>query len=208
MGFCSFFYTLANSTAHSDTFCIDPPGCLEFTINDLFGDGMCCAFGAGNYEVIYNGTVIQSGGTFGASESVRFGVDCPTPPANDLCDDPIPLNCDETVSGTTIDATFDGAPFCGTSNTSPGVWYEITPPAGAIVTLSTCNQATFDTKISIYTGSCTALTCVAGQDDNTAACGFDFTTEITFCADGSTYLVLIHGFGDADRRLRLDCYLC
>ncbi len=123
--------------------------------------------------------------------------------ANDLCEDAIEIVCPEgggsvTVSGSTTDATGDSAPFCGTSNTAPGVWYKVTHDG--LVTASTCNQANYDTKISVYDGGCDGLDCVTGNDDTSGCSGF--TTEVQWAADGTEDLILVHGFssqtGDFD----------
>ena len=119
-------------------------------------------------------------------------------PVNDLCVNALPILPNTTVAGTTSGATFDNAGFCGTSNTAAGVWYTWTDNSGVsgMVTLSTCNQAAYDTKISVFTGTCGALICVGGQDDAAGCSGF--TTEFSFMSNGvSTYLFLIHGFGSA-----------
>ena len=50
------------------------PGSYTFTIYDTYGDGICCAYGVGNY-VIQSDTLIASGGAFGSSESTSFCVD-------------------------------------------------------------------------------------------------------------------------------------
>jgi hypothetical protein len=51
--------------------------CYNFTIFDAFGDGICCGFGLGAYEVLYNGGVVGSGGAFGDSETVsNIGDGC------------------------------------------------------------------------------------------------------------------------------------
>ena len=119
---------------------------------------------------------------------------CVYPPANDLCANAMSISCGQTASGTTIGATPDNAPFCGTSNTSPGVWYTFLG-AGRSATVSTCNQANFDTKISVFSGSCGGLVCVAGNDD-AAGCGL--TSSVTFpAAPGVRYYVLVHGFSSA-----------
>ncbi len=113
------------------------------------------------------------------------------PPANDNCEDATALSIPSVTDGTTEEATFDAAPFCGTSNTAPGVWYSVTG-TGTTITASTCNAANYDTKISVYCGSCDSLTCVTGLDD-TAGCGL--TTELSWCSQvGAVYLILIHGF--------------
>ena len=48
------------------------PGCYTFTINDSFGDGICCAYGTGLYTVSSQGTVLATGGEFADTESAEF----------------------------------------------------------------------------------------------------------------------------------------
>ncbi|MHC4419825.1 MAG: hypothetical protein ACYS1E_04455, partial [Planctomycetota bacterium] len=43
--------------------------CYDFTIFDSYGDGICCAYGNGFYNVYYEGGLVCSGGEFGASET-------------------------------------------------------------------------------------------------------------------------------------------
>ncbi|MEC8362128.1 MAG: M43 family zinc metalloprotease, partial [Bacteroidota bacterium] len=57
-------------TEYVEQICIDP-GCYAVTINDSFGDGMCCAYGVGGYTISSGGTVLGSGGDFGATESTE-----------------------------------------------------------------------------------------------------------------------------------------
>ncbi len=53
--------------------CLDA-GCYTFTIYDVYGDGMCCGYGNGSYELkkVSDGTILASGGSFGSSESTDF----------------------------------------------------------------------------------------------------------------------------------------
>lgn len=115
-------------------------------------------------------------------------------PANDSCADPTPLTLPATISGSTIGATTDVVPFCGTAlSTSPGVWYTFTAAATGSVTADTCSNASYDSKIGVFTGSCGALVCVTGNDD---ACGL--RSRVTFATTaGTTYRVLLTGFGGA-----------
>lgn len=49
--------------------------CYTFIINDSYGDGICCDFGNGSYELRVNdatGTIIASGGDFEGSESTNI----------------------------------------------------------------------------------------------------------------------------------------
>ncbi|WP_109302717.1 reprolysin-like metallopeptidase [Aquimarina sp. AU474] len=55
------------------TECLDP-GTYTFTLNDSYGDGMCCAYGNGSYSLSSQGTTIASGGQFGSSETTTFTV--------------------------------------------------------------------------------------------------------------------------------------
>ncbi|WP_258100835.1 GEVED domain-containing protein [Marinoscillum pacificum] len=48
-------------------------GSYSFTINDSYGDGICCSYGSGSYSLTDdNNNVIVSGGAFGNSESTSF----------------------------------------------------------------------------------------------------------------------------------------
>ncbi len=126
-------------------------------------------------------------------------------PANDLCGDAISIDCGTTVSGTTVTATVDNVGTCGTSNTAPGVWYSFVAP-GNEITASLCDQADFDTKIGIFSGSCGSLSCVGGNDDGSGCSGF--TSEVTVSTTpGTTYFILVHGFSSStgDFDLTLTC---
>ncbi len=121
-------------------------------------------------------------------------TDPPPPPANDSCGAAIAVAVPSTTPGTTVNATIDDTfPTCGTSITSPGVWYSATG-TGNTMTASLCNgTATHDTKISVYCPDCGAPICVTGNDD---FCGLQ--SEVSWCsAAGSNYLILVHGFGGA-----------
>lgn len=48
---------------------VDGTGCYVFTINDSYGDGICCSYGNGSYSVSYDGTPIGSGGSSFSSNS-------------------------------------------------------------------------------------------------------------------------------------------
>ena len=124
-------------------------------------------------------------------------LDGPPPPAaNDFCDDALPIALGDTVSGTTDGATIDAAPFCGTSITAPGVWYRYDAASSGEVIATTCGPFfDYDTKISVYSGSCAGLICVAGNDDSCTggASGLLSTVQWTASA-GSSYFILMHGF--------------
>jgi len=64
-----------NGQLISETFCLDPTSCFTFSIQDSYGDGICCgATGNGNYEIINaEGLILASSdGIFGAGEEMDF----------------------------------------------------------------------------------------------------------------------------------------
>ena len=114
----------------------------------------------------------------------------PPPPPNDDCflalELPIPLS----TPGSTVSASLDAAPVCGTSISAPGVWYSVIG-TGNEMTASTCGGFEYDTKINVYAGGCAAPICVGGNDD---ACGLG--SVVTWPSiPGETYHILVQGFG-------------
>jgi len=49
-------------------------GDYVFTIYDAWGDGICCNYGGGSYNLYLNESLIASGGQFGGSEAVAFST--------------------------------------------------------------------------------------------------------------------------------------
>lgn len=45
-----------------ESFCLDPQQTYKFTINDSYGDSLCCQYGEGYYKVFVDGEEIISGG--------------------------------------------------------------------------------------------------------------------------------------------------
>jgi len=56
------------------------PSCFSFTIEDTVGDGLCCGFGYGYYQVLLDGEEVASGGEFSTSETKDFCSPETTPP--------------------------------------------------------------------------------------------------------------------------------
>lgn len=62
-----------------------------FTIFDSFGDGLCCAYGSGRYEVTLDGVAVASGDQYTSTESTTFTVpSAPTPSPTGACEDDDP----------------------------------------------------------------------------------------------------------------------
>lgn len=70
-----------------------------------------------------------------------------------------------------------------------GEWYMYTATANRTITISTdiaANTPRKDTRIHVYTGTCTSLVCLAGDDDS----GADFSSVVTFnVTAGTTYYI-------------------
>ncbi len=127
-------------------------------------------------------------------------------PANDSCGGAIgPLGIPSATMGATIGTTPDpGLPACGEPNTAPGVWFRLIGN-GNRITATTCNApgsgggASYDSRLSVFCGPCSALVCVAENDDNCAGGSNQFASTVSWCSQpGVEYRILVHGFGSTD----------
>lgn len=65
----------SNNTTYNQTFTVTLGECYTFTIDDSFGDGICCAYGTGYYELrTDNSDLIFNGGSFDSQENVVVSV--------------------------------------------------------------------------------------------------------------------------------------
>merc|ERR1711971_1153380 len=73
-------YSDAN-TLHTTNMCL-ASDYYTFTINDSYGDGICCSYGNGGYSIKVDGTEVEVGGEFASKESKTFTVNASpvTPP--------------------------------------------------------------------------------------------------------------------------------
>jgi hypothetical protein len=138
-----------SATTYTQTVCVGT-GCYDVTINDSYGDGICCAYGVGDYSITSQGNTLVSGGEFASVETTNF---CVTASNTQGCTDNTACNYDSTA---TVD---DGS--C-----------EFTSCAGC-TNSSACN---YDSTATIDDGSCESTSC-AGCTDS-AACNYDSTATI------------------------------
>jgi hypothetical protein len=127
---------------------------------------------------------------------------------NDLCSDALTLNscsgAPQSIVGTTIGSTVDSNyTNCGAGGavsvdtalniTERGVWYRYVGD-NSQVTVNTCSSIGYDTRITVYSGSCAGLVCLAGNDDT--PCTFNnFRSEVNFAAySGTDYYIFVHGY--------------
>ncbi|MDA7502199.1 M43 family zinc metalloprotease [Chitinophagales bacterium] len=75
-------YSSAGTTVSVSSCLAD--GCYDFTINDSYGDGVCCGYGNGSYSVTDGSSSVASGGSFSSTETTNFCLGGgPTPTCSD-----------------------------------------------------------------------------------------------------------------------------
>ncbi|MGJ8593729.1 MAG: hypothetical protein ACSHXF_14350 [Aquaticitalea sp.] len=160
--------------------------------NYLPDDNVGCSEVSGTWSApSYGG----SSGTF-VSDS-----DCSTlQVTNDICANATSISCGESVTSYTTGATNSDAPADCTDaldmDAGPGVWYTFESISGTM-TFDTYGSD-FDTKIAVYTGSCGALVCIAGNDDADFDGGvYESEVGILSGGEGETLYIYVTGY-DAD----------
>ena len=144
-----------------------PYGCYTLTVNDSYGDGICCAFGQGSFQLTSGGNVLASGGEFTTSTSAGFCLDSPSVPG---CTDPTAVNynpqateddgsCIDSISGCTNAAACN---YDASANVDDG---SCTFPVQYYNCAGECNLD------SDGDGVCDQLEVEGCQDD--AACNYD-----------------------------------
>ena len=105
--------------------------------------------------------------------------------AQDNCATATPITSAGTFTISAINGTELPQTLCNYTNasTTAAEWYAYTPTSNYTVTVSSdlIENICLDTRLRIYTGSCTALTCVVADDDS---------GSITCTSNGNSYLSL------------------
>lgn len=165
---------MAVSTFYEDSVCVPVGTCVKFEIQDSYGDGICCAYGNGSYEILVNGAVAIGGGSFGHIETQY--VNCPP---GTTCGDPFVATTDSVFAA------------YGAST-----WYEFTPDSTGMYNISTCfPDNTCNTRLWVY-DHCSGLiwdslyygTTYFNED----ACGIQAYLPAGFQA-GLTYYIRVGG---------------
>jgi len=139
--------------------------------------------------------VLNSGKIWVVAVLAIFSMSLAQAQVNDPCTGALPIACGQTVTGSNTAATNDAVPTCGLSAPRKGVWYTITG-TGGMITLTTCSATSnFDTQIAVYSGACTALTCVIANDnDPTCTNYFNRLSRVSFASTfGTVYRVMVSG---------------
>jgi subtilisin-like proprotein convertase family protein len=112
----------------------------------------------------------------------------------DTCLTATEITADGVFAGSTTGASNQPSPTCNSNWNSPDEWFYFDDASGtgSAVTLSLCGSS-YDTYLSVYSGSCGALVCVTGNDD---FCGLQ--SQVSFNTDGSSsYFIEVKGFSTA-----------
>ena len=72
----------STNTTYTWNICATDSNCYQFTISDTYGDGICCTWGAGSYNVTYGGSLVANGGSFNSSETTFNLGNCSFPPSS------------------------------------------------------------------------------------------------------------------------------
>lgn len=121
--------SLAPNSTFTSTVCVSSSACLQFSIADTYGDGICCNYGNGNFQIYLNNTlVLNHNGRFG--RAYNFSFNCP--PGE---------SCNTAIAIGTGTYTAPGSEY----------FYKFKPTQLGIYDIGTCSLPnTCDTKIWVY----------------------------------------------------------
>lgn len=120
--------TLSNATTFTSTLCVSTSSCLTFQINDSFGDGICCGYGNGNFQLYVNNVLqLNHNGQFTNTYSYNFNC----APGE---------SCNSAIAVTTGTYTAPGNEY----------FYKFKPTQAGIYVISTCSLSSCDTKLWVY----------------------------------------------------------
>ncbi|HMN06149.1 MAG TPA: GEVED domain-containing protein [Flavobacteriales bacterium] len=112
------------------------------------------------------------------------------------------VTCGSVVPGQTTglghNMPANGCAFNGPASTAGPEWFMYEATSDGMITVSTCSDASFDTRISVFTGvDCNNLACVAMGDDYPGCANGG--SQVNFEANtGSTYWIVVTGAGSEE----------
>ena len=140
--------------------------CIQFEIFDSYGDGICCGYGDGFYNVTLDGELMATGGDFGNAGGAIFACE-----PGETCNDAIELTADDYGM---VDAVSDS------------FWYTFTPEANGMYAFSSCGNEC-DTRLYIYDY------CQMGNFDDTNEGSIYYDDDQGGCGDQAQLTVLLDG---------------
>jgi hypothetical protein len=180
----------------------DGPYTIEFSCPPPTGDGACCNPLGDCSDGLSEIACAASGGVFQGDGTDCGAIVCPQPDP-DNCADAGPIFDGDTLFDSSS-ATTDGVDLPATCDEGFGtalgqdIWFEYTSTCTGDVTFSTCNNASYDTRLALYEGCdiCPATNddLVACNDDGDGCADFT-STMVASLVEGDCYTLRIGGFG-------------
>lgn len=150
-----------------------------------------------NTDYYYTVNAYAGGATSASCTERKFTTIATTPVANDECTGAISLNPggnfdQNAIVATNVNSTNNTIATCQTSSNN-NVWYSVVVPASGNITLETksVTGSTFtDTVMSVYSGTCGALTLIECDDDDSTD-GLFSLISLTGQTPGATLYVSV-----------------
>jgi hypothetical protein len=178
--------------------------CADITCPTEYG--ACCYDEVTCLDGFLEGDCVGSGGSFQGEgsecDSLPDGCYIAGPPANDDCS-----GATEVVDGDN-DVTNDLATNSGIADFTlcdnfdiednfGDVWYTYTASCTGMVTASTCDTFSADSRLQAYSGPCDALEQIACNDDGEGCTGYTSILEFP-ATEGETYTIRLGCFSDGE----------
>jgi hypothetical protein len=187
----------SQGTLYTHTICL-PDGCFDLVIYDSYGDGICCGYGQGYYELVdeSNGGILASGGQFGSSETTNFCVSSGPPPVSVSITNSTNVSCFGGSDGSATASASGGAtPYTyNWSNGATGATASGLSAGAYTVTVTDANNNTASDNVTItqptavsVTASSTNASCPGATDGTASASASGGTPGYTYSwSNGAT----------------------
>jgi hypothetical protein len=168
---------VAYGTTNNDTVCIDSSACVQFSMYDQNGNGICCDNGQGSYSLLWNGVSLISGGNFLSEAHHSFNC-----LPGSVCANPL-----QAIIGN------NSAPL----STS---YFAFSPSNSGMYSISSCNTTVCDTRLWLY-GNCGQVNeeeSNAGAlyfNDNNVLCNLQADLD-AYLIEGVTYIIRIKNLSE------------
>ena len=116
---------------------------------------------------------------------------------NDECTGALALAANAPTAFDTTAATPSAPAWPCAAGGGPDIWYSYTTSGIENIEVSTCDNATYDTAIEIFTGDCGNLVPLTCNDDGAGCTGFTSIAAASNVAAGTDLFIRIAGFNGA-----------
>ena len=112
------------NTLNTISLCL-PSACYTFNIIDGYGDGICCAYGSGYYNIKQGTATLITGGQFGATETKSF---CASGTSSNLTLSTSAASVSSAAGNATVGVTSN---ISWTASSNATTWCTVTPASGS-----------------------------------------------------------------------------